>query len=152
MIVTKYLSIWVEGVNVMTDPVDINEDPYAKERMAEFDKKRQDRTGLSSVAMTDDEAAAVQKTPNRVTLDSMLKKIVAEEYLRPGCLPHMTICILLTDNGFGLVGKSTPADAGNFDAKLGERFAKEDALRQMWTLEAYLLRERINAGLADLAQ
>ena len=36
------------------------------------------------------------------------------------------------------------ADAENFDKELGKKFAYEDALRQMWPLEAYLLRERMS--------
>ena len=110
----------------------------------ENDTERQARTGLSSLRISDQESAAVQKTQHRVTLDSMLAKIKGEEYLHPASIPHMTICILLTDNGFALVGKSAPADADNYNEELGNKFAKEDALRQMWPLEAYLLRERLS--------
>jgi hypothetical protein len=85
----------------------------------------------------------VQKTPNRVSLDSMLMKVVSEEFIYPASLPSMTICVLMLRNGFALVGKSTPADPDNFDVELGKRFAKEDAIRQMWSLEAYLLREKM---------
>ena len=52
------------------------------------------RTALSSVRMTDAEAAAVQKTPNRVTLDSMLAKVDDEDTCIPSTIPHMTICVL----------------------------------------------------------
>lgn len=111
----------------------------------ETDVERQERTGLSSVRMTDDESKAVQKTPYRVSLDSMLAKITDEEYLRPNSIPHMTICVLLLENGYAIVGKSAPADAANYDAALGRKFAKEDCIRQMWPLEAYLLRDRMAA-------
>ena len=113
-----------------------------EERM-ETDEQRKDRTGLSSLEIGDREAAAVQKTSNRITLDSMLAKIVYEEFIHPQTIEHMTICVLTTENGFALVGKSTPADPENFNEELGKKFAKEDALRQMWPLEAYLLRERM---------
>ena len=98
---------------------------------------------MDSLKMGDDAAAAVQKTPNRVTLDSMIAKIEAEEYIHPDVMPHLTICVLRLTNGFSLVGKSAPADAGNFDAELGQKFAREDAIRQMWPLEGYALRERL---------
>lgn len=107
----------------------------------ETDQQRKERTGLSSLEISDQAAAAVQKSQHRVTLDSMKAKITDEEFLHPRTMPHMTICVLTTDNGFALVGKSTPADPENFDQELGEKFAFEDALRQMWPLEAYLLRE-----------
>jgi hypothetical protein len=109
----------------------------------ETDQERKDRTGLSSLRITDDESAAVQQTANRITLDSMLEKIVSEEYINPTKIPHMTICVLIVENGFALVGKSAPADPENYDVALGMKFAKEDAIRQMWQLEAYLLRERM---------
>jgi hypothetical protein len=95
------------------------------------------------LAVTEDEAAAVAKTRHRVTLVSMLDKIVSEEYLHPSSAQHMTIAVLKLENGFLVVGKSTPADPQNYDEKLGEKFAKEDAVRQLWTLEGYLLRERM---------
>lgn len=97
-----------------------------------------------SLRVTDNESKAVQKTPYRVTLDSMLQRIAGEEFIHPDSIPHMTICILMIDNGFALVGHSTPADANNHDPELGRKFAKENALRQMWQLEAYLLRQRLS--------
>jgi hypothetical protein len=111
--------------------------------MTETDQQRLDRTGLSSLRVTDDASKAVQKTPNRVSLDSMLARIVNEEYLHPASIPHMTIAVIVLDNGFALTGVSTPADNVNFDEALGRKFAKEDAIRGMWKLEAYLLRERM---------
>jgi hypothetical protein len=101
---------------------------------------------MGSLEVTDNESAAVQKTPHRVTLDSMVAKIDHEEYVHPERTPHMTICIMTLVNGFVIVGKSAPADAGNFNAELGRKFAREDAIRQMWQLEGYALRERLAAA------
>lgn len=98
---------------------------------------------MDSLRISDDASKAVQKTPNRISLDSMLAKVVSEEYINPPSIPHMTICVIVLENGFSLVGKTAPADPANFDAELGRRFAKEDAIRQMWPLEAYALRERL---------
>jgi len=98
---------------------------------------------MNSLEVGDRAAAAAQRTPNRVTLDSMIEKIESEEFLNPETIPHLTICVLRLKNGFSLVGTSAPADAGNFDADLGRKFAREDAIRQMWPLEGYLLRERL---------
>lgn len=100
---------------------------------------------MDSLRVIDEASKEVQKTPNRVTLDSMLSKIVSEDYINPPSIPHLTICVLVLANGFSLVGKSAPADADNFNADLGRKFAKEDAVRQMWPLEAYALRERMTA-------
>jgi len=97
----------------------------------------------SSLELGDAEAAAVQKTVNRVTLASLEAKIQYEDFMCPTRHPHMTICILTLTNGYVMVGKSTPADPLNFDAALGRKFAREDAVRQIWPLEAYLLREKM---------
>lgn len=98
---------------------------------------------MESLRLTDAESKAVQKTPNRVALDSMLEKVADVEYLHPSYLPTMTIAVVLMKNGFAVVGKSAPADPLNFDADLGRKFAYEDAIRQLWPLEAYALRERM---------
>lgn len=97
----------------------------------------------SSLQIGDDQASEVQKTPNRVTLDSMKKKVTEIEYHRPSHTPHLTIALVKLSNGFVLVGKSAPADPDNFDSELGAKFAYEDALRQMWALEGYLLCEQL---------
>jgi hypothetical protein len=47
-------------------------------------------------------------------------------------------------NGFTLVGKSAPASPENFDREKGQRFAYEDAIKQLWPLEGYALRERLS--------
>lgn len=55
----------------------------------------------------------------------------------------LTICLLTTRNGFILVGKSAPASPTNFDADLGCKLAYEDAVRQLWPLMGYELRQRL---------
>jgi hypothetical protein len=109
----------------------------------ETDEERAERTGLSSLEMGDAEAAAVQKTANRVTLDSMVSKIADVEYIKPNKMQHMTIAVVIMQNGWAVVGKSAPADAENYNSELGRKFAYEDAIRQLWPLEGYLLRNRM---------
>lgn len=100
---------------------------------------------MESLKVGDQQAAAVQKTANRVTLDSMIEKIAGEEYVHPRFSPEVTICIMELKNGFVLVGKSAPADPENFNAELGRKFAREDCIRQLWPLEGYALREKLSA-------
>lgn len=98
---------------------------------------------MDNLQATDDQSSAVQKTPNRVTLASMRSKVKSEEYIHPIACPTMTIAAIEMQNGFVLVGKSAPADPNNFDKSLGKQFAMEDAMRQLWQLEGYLLREKL---------
>lgn len=98
-----------------------------------------------SLDVTDAESAAVAKTENRVSLDSMKAKIESVEYINPDCLPHMTIAIVKMQNGFVVLNESAPADAANYNKELGEKFALEGAIRKLWPLEGYALRERLSA-------
>lgn len=110
----------------------------------ESDEERFARTALSSLGMSDRESAAVQKTPYRIALKMIRDSMRSMSYFNPPEAPHMTIAIAMLSNGYILVGKSTPADPGNFDAELGRKFAREDAERQAWPLFAFALREMLS--------
>lgn len=95
-----------------------------------------------------DKRVAAHATKPRVTLDMLKRKIVGEEFIvHDGIL---TICVLKMQNGFYLVGTSAPASPENFSAQIGADLAKEDALRQAWRYEGYLLRERLYADQSDV--
>lgn len=112
---------------------------------------------MTSLETTDAEAKAVQKTPNRISLDFIKSEIKASYILNaheavensdmPAIddLKPLTICVLVMKNGFTVIGKSAPADAENFNAELGQKFAYEDAVRQLWPLEGYRLRSALAA-------
>lgn len=96
-------------------------------------------------------------THPRVSLEDMKAKVAAENYFTVGqatealgqpTLPSLhllTLCILTMKNGFTVVGKSAPASPENFDSVKGQVFAYEDAIKQLWPLEGYALRERLAA-------
>lgn len=60
-------------------------------------------------------------------------------------LKCLTICVITLRNGFTLVGKSACASPENFDLEIGGKIAREDARRQIWALEGYLLRSKLAA-------
>ena len=97
---------------------------------------------MDSLRATEEASAAVQKTSHRVALDDMEAKIDSVEFYNPMNIPHMTVAIVVMKNGYAVVGKSAPADPDNYDHDHGRRLAREDALRQLWPLEGYALRER----------
>lgn len=93
------------------------------------------------------EALAAKDLPagaQRVALHQLREKVEHVEIVRPFCAPTLTIAVVRLVNGFTLVGKSACADPAAFDAEKGERFAVDDALRQLWPLEAYVLREKLD--------
>ncbi len=59
-------------------------------------------------------------------------------------LALLTICILVTRNGFTVIGHSAPASPENYREELGHRYAKENAVRQLWPLMGYALRETLH--------
>lgn len=58
-------------------------------------------------------------------------------------LQCLTICVLVLKNGFTLVGKSACASPANYDLDIGRKLAREDARRQIWALEGYVLKSKL---------
>lgn len=57
----------------------------------------------------------------------------------------LTICVLTLRNGFTVLGKSACASPENFNAELGAKIARQDAVSQMWPLLGYALKERLSS-------
>lgn len=114
---------------------------------------------MNSIRSTDEAAAKVATAP-RVSLD-YIESAIAERYWVRGSdavqlpteigpqghpinpLGLLTICILVMRNGFTVIGKSAPASPANFNEDLGKQFSYEDAIRQLWPLEGYCLRQKL---------
>lgn len=60
----------------------------------------------------------------------------------PESLSRLTFCVLTLKNGFTVTGESACVSAENFDAEIGRKIARKDALDKMWPLEGYLLAQR----------
>lgn len=97
---------------------------------------------MSNLETSDREAAAVAVAP-RVTLEALEAKIASEEYTIMG--GKVTICLLTMANGFAIVGESAPVMEQNFNAELGRKIAREQAVRKAWGFEGYALRDRLAA-------
>lgn len=117
----------------------------------------------SDTLKSTDNYSADRATAPRVSLADMEGKIAGEYFFSAldgvdghyrggpeaqGCahanqLGLLTICVLVMRNGFTVIGKSAPAPPENFDPEKGKRFAYEDAIKQLWPLEGYALRERL---------
>ena len=63
-----------------------------------------------------------------------------------GSTQLLTLCILQMRNGFTVVGKSACASPENFDAALGRKIARADAVNQVWPLLGYELRSKLAEG------
>lgn len=83
-------------------------------------------------------------TAPRVTKDHILSLVVKEQYhVFEGST--FTSCLLTLKNGFTVHGESACASPENFDAELGRKIARDNAVNKIWMLEGYLLRDKLNA-------
>ena len=79
---------------------------------------------------------------NMISKEQILDKIKKRTFTR---LPSgkVTICELTLENGFTVIGKAAVVDIANFDQKIGESIAYENAVDQIWQIEGYLLQEKL---------
>lgn len=73
----------------------------------------------------------------------MILDLIADEAYHVFPDTTLTVCCLRLKNGFAVVGASACVSPANFDARLGEEMAKEDAIREIWPLEGYRLRQTL---------
>lgn len=56
----------------------------------------------------------------------------------------LTFCVLVLRNGFTVTGESACASPENFDAEIGRKIARQNAINKIWMLEGYLLKQRLS--------
>lgn len=110
-----------------------------------IEKEIQDK-GLNAPRLTPQAIDAVihseHYTTGREILAAPDQKSSEKTARAMGCI---TLCVLVLQNGFTVVGKSACASPDNFDAELGRKIAREDARRQIWAFEGYNLRTLLTA-------
>ena len=57
----------------------------------------------------------------------------------------LTFCVLVLRNGFTVTGESACVSPENFDAEIGRRVARENAVNKMWPLLGYALKDKLHA-------
>lgn len=106
------------------------------------------------------------KTAPRVTPDHIESIIASEHYFTaaqgydksaadnfhddpyplatPDALHLLTFCVLVLRNGFTVTGESACASPENFDAEIGRKIARDNAVQKIWPLEGYLLKQQLH--------
>lgn len=56
----------------------------------------------------------------------------------------LTFCVLVLRNGFTVTGESACASPENFDAEIGRKIARANAVQKIWPLMGYALKEQLN--------
>jgi len=83
---------------------------------------------------------------NLLTADQakeMLQHVVGGVPVMPA-LGLLTFCVLVLKNGFTVTGESACASPENFDAELGRKIARQNAINKVWPLMGYALKERMS--------
>ncbi|WP_186187884.1 Gp49 family protein [Burkholderia gladioli] len=111
------------------------------------------------------EIQAKGKTAPRITPADIEAAIVGENYFTaaqgawgaardaaavswysPPSFDLLTFCVLVLRNGFTVTGESACASPENFDAEIGRKIARQNAVAKIWPLEGYLLKQRLHEG------
>lgn len=120
------------------------------------------QTPRSGDQQIEDEIQRKGKTAPRVTPEHIEAAIASEHYLNAGeCalgdtrdpgpfgepgrdaspLDLLTICVIVLRNGFTVTGESACASPENFDAEIGRKIARQNAVQKIWPLEGYRLKQ-----------
>lgn len=76
---------------------------------------------------------------------------VEREPLLNNEFPHreldlLTFCVLVLKNGFTVTGESACASPENFDAEIGRKIARQNAVQKIWPLMGYKLKCDLAGG------
>ena len=82
---------------------------------------------------------APRVTPERV------EEVIAGEQYHVFANTTFTACLLTLVNGYTVLGESACASPENFDADLGRKIARKNAVNKIWALEGYLLRDQLHS-------
>lgn len=64
----------------------------------------------------------------------------------PVSLGLLTFCVLVLRNGFTVTGEAACASPENFDAEVGRKIARQNAVAKVWPLLGFRLRDKLTAG------
>ncbi len=118
---------------------------------------------MSTDAQIEQEIQAKGLTAPRVTPADIEANIASEHYFTasqalvgetrgpewqatPKELDLLTFCVLVLRNGFTVTGESACASPENFDADVGRKIARQNAINKVWPLMGYELRSKLHAG------
>jgi len=107
------------------------------------------------------EIVAKGKTAPRVTPADIVANIRSEHYFTAmdgvagagnagesdgddEALELLTFCVLVLQNGFTVTGESACASPENFDADIGRKIARDNAINKVWPLMGYALKAELH--------
>lgn len=73
-----------------------------------------------------------------------------QSHSSPPALGLLTFCVLVLRNGFTVTGESACASSENFDAEIGCKIARQNAVNKVWPLMGYELRSKLATSLTQI--
>jgi hypothetical protein len=111
--------------------------------------------GLTAPRVTPADIEANIESEHYFTADVDRRLVVAGKAVIPGGIPFdqvtpeslkiLTFCVLVLRNGFTVTGESACASPENFDAEVGRKIARANAINKIWPLMGYALKEQLHA-------
>jgi hypothetical protein len=97
--------------------------------------------GMTAPRITPADIQACISSEHYFTAGQALNELEGQS---PAALDLLTFCVLVLRNGFTVTGESACASPENFDAEIGRKIARQNAVQKAWMLEGYLLKERLS--------
>lgn len=104
--------------------------------------------GLTAPRITQDDIEANIASEHYFTAEDAVKATEPDDHRYFCAAPHLgllTFCVLVLRNGFTVTGESACASPENFDAKIGRKIARQNAVNKIWPLMGYELRSKLAA-------
>lgn len=101
--------------------------------------------GLTAPRITRDAIEANVASENYFTAFDAVKYNANGPIVSPDdALKCLTFCVLVLKNGFMVTGESACASPENFNAELGRKIARENAMQKLWPLMGYALKQQLH--------
>lgn len=100
--------------------------------------------GLSAPRVTPQRIEEVIVDEYFFTAQDGIKSTSGSQFPYRAELSLLTFCVLVLKNGFTVTGESACASPENFDAELGRKIARQNAVAKIWPLEGYLLKQHLH--------
>ena len=100
-------------------------------------------TAADGVDGADIESLRNESTDEDVVITSV-DRCVGKSGTPMETLGLLTFCVLVLRNGFTVTGESACASPENFDAEIGRKIARQNAVAKIWPLMGYELRSQLS--------
>lgn len=103
--------------------------------------------GLTAPRVTPEHIESVIAECHYINVGEAAQSAWPDKSAMDECSPALnllTICVLVLKNGFTVTGESACASPENFDAEIGRKIARENAVNKIWMLEGYMLKQKLS--------